>query len=140
MRLDTFPALATAMCLALLLATPTRADDAPAATIQVAAATAGSSLGGRLVQGVMMFEGREYLLTLRGVEGPGQTKGSVPKLLRARDIEGIYQPTDQGLRNASGVTIRFDPPLTLSAGKLEIELLNRIQPKVSGGHRESGVE
>jgi len=65
--------------------------------------------------------------------------GSVRGLLRVRDIEGIFQPSDQGLRNTSGVTIRFDPPLALGARGLEIQILNRKYPKVSGGHSD-GVE
>jgi hypothetical protein len=87
----------------------------------------------------MSFRDRKYLLTLRGVAGPARTVGSVRGLLRPRDIEGVFEPADQGLRNASGVTIRFDPPLSLAAGRLEIELLNRRYPKASGGSRD-GVE
>jgi hypothetical protein len=88
----------------------------------------------------MSFRGSDYLLTLRGVTESTNTVGSVRGLKRPRDIEGVFEPSDQGLRNASGVTIRFDPPLSLGAGGLEIEVSSRRTPKVSGGHRESGVE
>ena len=126
--------------LALLLTTRALADDAPVATIRVSSATAGSHLGGSLVQGVMRFRDREYLLTLRGVAHSATSVGSVTGLVRPRDIDGAFDASDQGLRNASGVVIRFDPPLSLEEGGLEIELSSRIHPKVSGGHRESGVE
>ena len=131
--------LATVALLALVLAAPARPDEAPVARIAVSSATAGSSFGGDLVEGVMTFRDSEYLLTLRGVAEPARTVGAVRGLLRARDIEGVFEPSDQGLRNTSGVTIRFDPPLSLRTGRLEIELLNRKYPKVSGGHRD-GVE
>ena len=134
------PALLSTLLLAFLLSAAARADDAAVATIKVSSATSGSSLGGRLVQGVMSFRDRDYLLTLRGVAESVTSVGSVRGLLRPRDIEGVFEPTAQGLRNSSGVTIAFDPPLPLEAGKLEIEVSNRIHPKVSGGHRESGVE
>jgi hypothetical protein len=125
--------------LALLLISPARSDEAPVATIRVSSATSGSSFG-RLVEGVMSFRGNDYLLRLRGVTEPVTTVGSVHGLLRPRDIEGVFEPTDQGLRNAAGVTVRFDPPLSLGAGRLEIEVSSRMHPKISGGHRESGVE
>jgi hypothetical protein len=124
---------------ALLVGTAAHADEAPAATIKVASATSGSSISG-LVQGVMMFQGRDYILILRGVQGPVKSTGTVPRLLRARDIEGVYKPSGPELRSDSGVAIRFDPPLSLGEGPLEIEIQNRVSPKVSGGHRESGVE
>ena len=88
----------------------------------------------------MSFRGHDYLLRLRGVTEPATTVGSVYGLLRPRDIVGLFEPADQGLRNASGVTSRFDPPLPIGAAGLEIEVSSRMQPKVSGGHRESGVE
>ena len=123
----------------LVLTASARADDAPVATIAVSSATSGASLGGNLVEGVMTFRGREYLLTLRGVAEPAKSVGFVRGLLRPRDIEGVFEPSEQGLRNTSGVTIRFDPSLALVAGRLEIELLNRRYPKASGGSRD-GVE
>src|SRR5262245_11077245 len=126
--------------LGLLSNAPVRADEAPVATIVVSSATSGSTLGGRLVEGVMHFRDHDYLLTLRGVIEPVRTVGSVYGLLRPRDIEGTFQPSDQGLRNASGVTIRFDPPLSLGEGGLEVELSSRFNPKGSGGQRGSGVE
>ena len=135
------PSLAsTLLLLVLLLSAAAHADDAPVATIKVSSATSGSSLGGRLVQGVMSFRDHDYLLTLRGVAESVTSVGSVRGLLRPRDIEGVFVPTDQGLRNTSGITIAFDPPLRLEAGRLEIEVSSRMHPKVSGGHRESGVE
>jgi len=84
----------------------------------------------------MTFRGSTYLLALRGVAEPVKSEGSVRGLLRARDIEGVFEPSDQGLRNTSGVTIRFDPALSLRAGRLEIEILNQRYPKVSGRHFE----
>lgn len=134
------PLLLGTALLALLSSGPARADEAPVATIKVSSATSGSSLGGRLVEGVMHFRGHDYLLTLRGVMESASTVGSVYGLLRPRDIEGVFQPSDQGLRNASGVTIRFDPPLSLGAAGLEIEVSSRFNPKVSGGQPGSGVE
>jgi hypothetical protein len=38
------------------------------------------------------------------------------------------------------VAIRFDPPLPLAEHPLEIEIQNRVSPKVSGGEPGSGVE
>jgi hypothetical protein len=131
---------AAAVLLALLLTASARAEEAPVATIAVSSATSGSSLGGRLVEGVMSFRGHDYRLTLRGVAESARTVGSVRGLLRPRDIEGVFEPSDQGLRNASGVSIRFDPPLSLEAGRLEIELSSRFHPKNSGGQPGSGVE
>src|SRR5262245_3367294 len=115
------------------------ADDPPAATIDVEAGKAGF---GQLVEGQMALRGNEYLLILRGVEGPARTQGTVDHLPRPQDISGIYKPVsdDGSLRNASGVTIRFDPPLKLESDRLEIELANRSTPKISRGHRQGGVE
>ena len=132
--------LASVAVLALLLPASARSDEAPVATITVTSATAGSSLGGRLVEGVMRFRDRDYLLTLHGVATSVTTRGSVVGLLRARDIEGTFRPADRALKNASGVAIRFDPPLSLEADRLEIEISGGMQPKVSRGHRDSGVE
>jgi hypothetical protein len=134
------PRILRAVVLGLLLAAPAPADDAPVATIRVSSAVAGSSLGGRLVEGVMEFRGHDYLLILRGLAESPHATGSVHGLLRPRDIEGVFESADGELRNASGVAIRFEPPLSLAAGRLEIEVRSRRSPKVSGGHRESGVE
>lgn len=131
---------AASVLLAFLLTFCAGPGDAPVATIKVSSATSGSSLGGRLVEGVMSFRGHEYILTLRGVEESARSVGAVRGLLRARDIAGVFEPSDQGLRNASGVTIRFDPPLVLGPRGLEIEVASRRNPKMSSGHRESGVE
>jgi hypothetical protein len=134
------PLVASTVLVALLSCTPVPTDGAPVATIKVSSAVSGSSLGGRFVEGRMTFRDRRYLLILRGVAESAITVGSVRGMLTARDIEGIYEPSNEGLRNAAGVTIRFDPPLTLAAGKLEIEVESRLTPKISGGHRESGVD
>ena len=124
----------------LLLAAHASGDDAPTATITVTCATAGSSLGGKLVEGVMRFRDREYLLTLHGVAKSVTARGSVFRLKRASDIEGAFEPAGDVVRNKAGVTIRFDPPLTLEAGRLQIEVTAGMQPKVSRGNRGSGVE
>jgi hypothetical protein len=129
-----------ALLVLVLLAGPGRAEEDVVATIEVSSATAGSSLSGRLVQGRMRFRDADYLLTLRGLAQSASSTGRVWGLVRARDIEGHFQPSDRGLRNSAGVTIRFDPPLALEKDRLEIELSNRRTPKISGGHRESGVE
>jgi hypothetical protein len=117
-----------------LLAIPTAdAEDAPVASIEVSSATAGSSLGGRLVEGRMHFRDADYLLTLRGLAQSANSTGSVWGLESSRDIEGHYQAFDQGFRNSAGVTIRFDPPLVLEKDQLEIEILSRRTPKASQG-------
>ncbi len=139
-------ALAVALALALGASMTARAEsqqspaEPPVATITVSSATAGSSLGGQLVEGVMRYRDRDYLLTLHGVAKSVTTRGSVFALPTVREIEGIYRRGDQGLKNASGVLIRFDPPLELESDRLEIELSGGMQPKVSRGHRESGVD
>lgn len=132
--------LASAVLLALVLTPAGRADEAPVATIAVSSSTSGSSLAGRLVEGVMSFRGQDYLLTLRGVAEPVNTVGSVRGLLRPGDIEGTFRPSDRALRNASGVTIRFEPPLPLVAGRLEIEVSRQMSPKSSGGQPGAGIE
>jgi len=129
---------AGAALLALLLTAPAGADEPPVAKITVSSAPAGSNLGGRLVEGEMSFRSQDYLLTLRGVAQSVNTVGY--GLLRPRDIEGTFQSSDRGLRNASGVTIRFEPPLPLEAGRLEIELSRQISPKSSGGQPGAGVQ
>jgi len=131
---------AGAALVALLLTAPAGADEPPVAKITVSSAPAGSNLGGRLVEGEMSFRSQDYLLTLRGVAQSVNTVGSVYGLLRPRDIEGTFQSSDRGLRNASGVTIRFEPPLPLEAGRLEIELSRQISPKSSGGQPGAGVQ
>jgi hypothetical protein len=131
------PALAVA--LALFATAPTGAADAPSATIAVSAATAGSGLS-RLVQGTMQFRDQKYLLTLHGVTGPVRAQGEVYGLTRPRDIEGVFKPSGGVLRNSSGVSVRFDPPLALVQDKLEIELSAALEPKVSRGHRQTGVD
>ena len=128
------------LLLPLLLTASAWAEEPVVATIKVSSATAGSSLGGRLVEGLMQFRDADYLLTLRGLAKSATSTGSVRGLVRPRDIEGFFEPTEQGLRNSAGVTIQFDPPLVLERDRLQIEVSSRRTPKISGGHRESGVE
>jgi hypothetical protein len=127
--------LAVAIFGVALLASPPAdsKDPAPVATIKVSSATAGSSLGGRLVEGRMHFRDADYLLALRGLAQSANSTGSVWGLESSRDIEGHYQASDQGFRNSAGVTIRFDPPLVLEKIQLEIELTSRRTPKASQG-------
>lgn len=132
------PAAASGLALLLLLNVMARADDASVATIKISSAPSGGSLSGQLVQGVMSWRGHDYLLKLRGVAGPATTVGSVRGLVRPRDIEGVFEPSDGGLRNSSGVTVVFDPPLSLEAGRLNIDVLSAMQPKVSRGQPGTG--
>ena len=129
-----------AALVALLSSARAFGDDKQVATIVVTSATAGSSLGGKLVEGVMHYRDRDYLLILHGVAKSVTTRGQVYAMPTAREIEGIYRPGAQGLQNKSGVTLRFDPPLQLEKDRLEIELSAGMQPKVSRGQRGSGVE
>ena len=124
---------ALAVLLASTLTGTAAAQQPVVATIRVTASPAGSSLGAKLVQGVLELRGARYLLTLRGVSGPASSVGSVVGLVRPRDIEGPYTATPEGLRNESGVTIRFEPPLEIRNGRLEIAVESRIYPKVSTG-------
>jgi len=126
--------------LALAFGGTVRADEAAVATITVTSATAGSSLGGKLVEGVMRFRDQQVLLTLRGVSESANTRGTVVGLSKPREIEGTYLPVGDMLRNTNGVTIRFDPPLKLIANKLEIEATAGIQPKNPRGQPGAGVE
>jgi hypothetical protein len=132
----------TVLLALLSLSHGVRASDTPSATIRVSSASPGSSIGDQLIEGRMRFRDSDYLLTLRGLERSASSRGVVYGLLRASDIGTIFKPTDvEGeLRASSGVTIRFDPPLELSEGRLEVELSNRKTPKISHGHREGGVE
>jgi hypothetical protein len=116
-----------------ILAGAARAEDSAVAKIAVSASPAASYFGERLTQGVMDFRGRKYLLILHAVAGPASSVGAVFGLRRARDIEGPYTPNADGLRNPSGVTVRFEPPLVISNGPLRIEVASRIYPKVSTG-------
>lgn len=127
------PAVVLVVCLASIMARAARAEDTAAATIRVTASPAGSNVGARLVEGVMEFRGHRYLLTLRGVSGPVSSVGSVVGLVRPRDVEGPYTSTPEGLRNESGVTIHFVPPLEIPEGPLEIAVTSRIYPKASTG-------
>ena len=133
-----FPAVASALLLLFLLSVAARADEAAVATIKVSSAPAGGSLSGQLVRGVMSWRGHDYLLTLRGVAVPVTSVGSVRGLVRPRDIEGVFKPSQDGMRNTSNVTIVFDPPLSLEAGRLEINVLSALQPKVSTGTPGTG--
>jgi hypothetical protein len=136
-----------AVFLALLFDAPLAQSEPPPATIRVSSAPSGSSLSGELVQGVMTLRGDDYIVALRGVATPVSSVGTAHDIVRPRDVEGVYarraggeRSTDDELRSASGVRLRFDPPLELPEGRLEVEVLSRRIPKVSSGHRESGVD
>ncbi|HXX48899.1 MAG TPA: hypothetical protein VEN47_11750 [Myxococcota bacterium] len=132
--------LAPLSCSALLVWGALARGDAPTATIRVSTATAGSSLG-HLVEGVLTFRDRDYLLKLHGVTGPTQSSGSVYGLTRPRDIEGYFKPFGDGLRNSQGVMLRFDPPLPLGPDGLEVEVAGGLQQKgISRGAPGAGVE
>ena len=125
--------VALVILMAAILAAGARAEESAVATIAISASPAGSYFGERLVEGVLDFRGHKYLLRLQGVSGAASSVASVFGLRRARDIEGPYTQTADGLRNPSGVSIRFDPPISIGAGPLKIELASRIYPKVSTG-------
>jgi hypothetical protein len=133
------PLVLGAALIALAICGAAHAEDAPVATISVTSATAGSSLG-QLVEGVMRYRDQKILLTLHGVAKSVTTRGAVFGLQRPRDIEGTFRPVGPVLRNASGVTIRFDPPLILQENRLAIEISGGLQPKVSRGNGEEGVQ
>ena len=122
---------AIAILVASILAGSVSAEETAVAKIAVSASPAASYFGDRLIEGVMEFRGRKYLLTLQGITGPASAVGSVFGLRRARDIAGPYTQTADGLRNQSGVIIRFDPPLVIAEGGLRIDLASRIYPKAS---------
>jgi hypothetical protein len=124
---------AVAILLASIVAEVARGKESPVATVTVSASLADSYLEERLVEGVLQFRGSKYLLTLHGVSGSVSSAGSVFGLRRPRDIVGPYTSTADGLRNESGVTIRFDPPLETGGRTLGIELSSRVHPKVSTG-------
>jgi len=123
---------ATAIVLASALVGGASPEESAVAKIAVSASPAASYFG-QLIEGVMDFRGRKYLLTLQGTSGAVSSVGSVFGLRRARDIVGHYTPAADGLRNPAGVTIRFDPPLVIRNGPLQIDLASRIYPKVSTG-------
>ena len=123
---------ASALLFALALASIAPAADAPDAVIVVTSATAGSSIG-QLVQGRMRYRDHDYLLTLRGVATPETSRGSVYGLQKTRDIQGTFRVSGDVLRNASGVTIRFEPPLRVKEDRVEIELEGLMHPKNTPG-------
>jgi hypothetical protein len=125
--------------LAAIFAASVHGEESPVAKITVSASPAGANFGERPVEGVMQFRGRRYLLTLQGVTGSASSVGSVFGLRRPRDITGRYASSGDGLRNESGVTIKFVPPLEIGGGVLRIDLAARMYPKAStgqGGHVE----
>jgi hypothetical protein len=122
-----------AIVVASLVAASANGEESAVAKIAVSSSPAASYFGEELVEGVMDFRGRKYLLTLQGPSGAVSSVGSVYGLHRARDVVGPYTPTADGLRNPSGVTIRFDPPLVIREGSLRIDIASRIYPKVSTG-------
>jgi hypothetical protein len=124
---------ALAIFVASIIVGGAHAAESALAKITVSASPAASYFGERLIEGVMEFRGRKYLLNLQGVSGSTSSVGSVFGIRRARDIVGRYTSTADGLRNESGVTIRFDPPLEIHGGPLQIELAGRIYPKASSG-------
>lgn len=110
-----------------------RAAEAPVAKMAVSASPAAAQFGETLVEGVMDFQGKRYLLILQGVSGGASSVGSVFGLQRMREIVGSYKPAADGWRNGFGVTIRFEPPLSSRSGTLRINLASQIYPKVSTG-------
>ena len=110
-----------------------RGEESAVAKIAVSASPPASYYGDRVVEGVMEFRGRKYLLTLQGIGGSASSVGSVRGLRRPQDVVGPYTSAPDGLRNESGVTIRFDPPLEIRDGTLRIRLASRIYPKSSTG-------
>jgi hypothetical protein len=124
---------ALAILLASIVAGVARGKESPVATVAVSASLADSYLEERVVEGVLQFRGNKYLLTLHGVSGSASSVGSVFGLRRPRDIVGAYTSTADGMRNESGVTIRFEPPLEIRGRTLHIELSSRLYPKASTG-------
>lgn len=124
---------ALAILLASIVAGVARGKESPVATVAVSASLADSYLEERVVEGVLQFRGNKYLLTLHGVSGSASSVGSVFGLRRPRDIVGPYTSTADGMRNESGVTIRFEPPLEIRGRTLHIELSSRLYPKASTG-------
>ena len=121
-----------AMLTVVIQAAGVCAAESPAAKMKVSASPA-ASFGGSLVEGVMEFQGRRFLLILQGVSGVPSSVGLVFELQRVREIVGPYKRTEDGWRNRFGVTIRFDPPLESPSGALRIKLASQIYPKVSTG-------
>jgi hypothetical protein len=107
----------------------------PDATLTVSASTATAALGFTLVEGVLRYHDKVYLLTLRGIEPSARSTGKVYGLGQPRDIEGDYQAAPEGLRNKRGVTLVFEPPLDLQGGRLQVDLSTRVYPKASTGQR-----
>src|SRR5215468_9456578 len=120
---------AMAIVVAAILSGGAHAEESAVAKVTISASPAASYFGERLIEGVMDYRGHKYLLTLQGISGPASSVASVFGLRRARDIAGTYTPTADGLRNPSGVTMRFDPPLAIGEGQLRVELASRIYPK-----------
>jgi uncharacterized protein (DUF58 family) len=124
---------ALALLAASITARAALAEEFPVARIAVSASPPASYFGERIVEGVMEFRGRKYLLTFHGVGGSAASVGSVFGLRRPQDVVGPYTSTAKGWGNESGVTIRFDPPLEIRDGSLRIRLASRIYPKSSTG-------
>jgi hypothetical protein len=122
-----------AFLIASLLTPGANAQGSAVAKIAISASPTGTYFGERPVEGVMDFRGSKYLLTLQGISGSASSIASVFGLRRARDIEGPYTQTADGLHNPSGVRIRFDPPVSIGEGPLKISLASRLYPKVSTG-------
>lgn len=125
------------LTVALIVPLPSAAEPTPAAdaTLVISGSTMGSALGLALVEGMLHYRGKTYLLSIRGAAPTSDSTGKVYALGAARNIEGIYQPGDGGLRNDRGVTIVFDPPLVLTGRQLQVDLSTRMHPKGSSGQR-----
>jgi hypothetical protein len=89
------------------------------ATIAVSSSAAASALGLTLVEGVLRYRDKVYLLTLRGARPTAGSTGTVYGLEEVHHVEGSYTWVDNELRNQRGVTIVFDPPLDLPGGQLQ---------------------
>jgi hypothetical protein len=124
---------AVAVLFASIIAGGARGEESPVATVTISGSLSDSYLEERLIEGVMRFRGSKYLLTLHGISGSASSVGSVFGLRRPRDIVGPYTSTADGMRNESGVTIRFEPPLETRGRTLRIELSSRVYPKASTG-------
>ena len=121
------------MLTVVIQAAGVRAAESPADKMKVSASPAAALYGGNLVEGVMDFHGRGYLVILQGVSGAPSSVGLVFGLQRLREIDGPYKPTEDGWRNSFGVTIRFEPPLAIPSETLRINVASQIYPKVSTG-------
>ena len=122
-----------AMLAVVIQAAGVRAAESPDAKIAVSASPAAAAFRTSLVEGLMEFHGRRFLLILQGVSGAPSSVGLVFGLQRLREIVGPYKPTAEGWRNSFGIIIRFEPPLVIPSETLGIKIASQIYPKVSTG-------